>query len=137
VVRLLWDRFYVGNDEWRQRVTELLIGCQAVVMFLGRMNGNDGLAWEVDQVFRTAAAEKIVLVVLPLDREEVLTRWERYRERTRGLLPAYQGGEGSSREPNRSPRPNCNGWSTNLKTGAPRRAGGQQASWGIWARLLR
>ncbi len=86
-------RFYVSNDDWHRHVTELLVGCQAVVMFLGRINGNDGLAWEVDQVFRTAAPEKLVLIVPPLREEELRARWDLYRQRTRGRLPAHQGGE--------------------------------------------
>ena len=37
--------------------------------------------------------EKLVLLVPPLGEAEVRARWEMYRERTRGRLPPYQGGE--------------------------------------------
>jgi hypothetical protein len=86
-------RFYVSHHDWQQRVTEVLIGCRSVVMVLGKIKGNDGLAWEVDQVFRTAAPEKIVLLVPPLDESEVRLRWEGYRARIPGRLPPYQGSE--------------------------------------------
>jgi hypothetical protein len=62
-------------------------------MVLGEIKGDDGLAWEADQLFRMAAPEKLVLVVPPVKEEEVRERWENYRQRSRGRLPPYLGGE--------------------------------------------
>ncbi len=87
------SRLWVGHDDWQQQIDELLAGCRYVVMILGMPKGEDGLAWEVRKVFSLATPQKLVLVVPPLDEEEIKRRWQRYRELSKGKLPPYKGGE--------------------------------------------
>jgi hypothetical protein len=89
-------RLWVSNEEWKEQVEELLSRCRRVVMFLGDIKGNDGLAWEVEKIFGLSAPEKIVLIVPPISEDAVQARWQKYRERSHGRLPAYEGGEATA-----------------------------------------
>ena len=86
-------RLWLSNEEWRSRVSELLSRCVRVVMILGDIKGEDGLAWEVDAIFRLTEPAKVILIVPPVPENAVRTRWEKYRARSYGRLPPYQGRE--------------------------------------------
>jgi hypothetical protein len=87
------SREWVSHDQWRARVGELLGKCHRVVMVLGEVKGEDGLAWEARQLFSLDNPEKIIIVVPPIREHEIRKRWERFRELSLGKMPPHQGGE--------------------------------------------
>jgi hypothetical protein len=86
-------RTYVGDDEWRVRVEEYLLRSGLVVMVMGRINGENGLAWELRNVLTFVPPERVVFVVPPVEEVEARSRWTDFHDRSGGRLPAYQGGE--------------------------------------------
>jgi hypothetical protein len=86
-------RTWVNHDEWQPRVTEYLRSCGLVVMMVGKIKGEDGLAWELKHVLDMVTPEKIILVVPPIVESEVCSRWAAFHERAGGRLPPYEGGE--------------------------------------------
>lgn len=87
-------RLWVDHHHWQQKVTELLRGCEAVVMIMGAIKGKDGLAWEIETVCKLGLQEKLILVVPPLKNEDLVkSRWQSYRRLTPGRMPTDQGGE--------------------------------------------
>jgi hypothetical protein len=53
----------------------------------------DGLTWEVRQVFGMRDLRKVILLMPPVNELEAQARWEQYRTLSEYRLPAYQGGE--------------------------------------------
>jgi hypothetical protein len=90
-------RMWVNHLEWQEKVEELLHRCHFVVMIVGELKGKDGLAWEVLRLLSLHDRGKIILLAPPLAEEEVERRWLVYHEVSRGLIPAYQGGEVAAR----------------------------------------
>jgi hypothetical protein len=66
-------REYVTNDEWLARVTELVAECHRVVVIVGR---TEGLSLEYASLARAQAWPKVVLILPPVQRAELLARWE-------------------------------------------------------------
>lgn len=60
-------RMYVGDQGWRERVTEILKGAALVMM---QMGNTEGLAWEVSACIEHVEPRRLVLVV-PRDQREV------------------------------------------------------------------
>jgi hypothetical protein len=53
----------------------------------------DGLTWEVRQVFAMRDLWKVILLMPPVSEPEAQSRWEQYRILSGHRLPPYQGGE--------------------------------------------
>jgi hypothetical protein len=86
-------RMYVGNDEWQAKIEEYLPRAGRIVMILGRIEGEVGLAWELRNIWATVAPERVVFVVPPVDEIEAKTRWAALVARSEGRVPPYEGGE--------------------------------------------
>lgn len=86
-------RTWVAHAEWQARVAHYLQRCRFVVMIVGTIKGEDGLAWELRQVLDRVPPEKIIFVVPPVEESEVWSRWTAFHERSSGRLPRYEGGE--------------------------------------------
>jgi hypothetical protein len=85
-------RTWVGDDAWQAKVTDYLRQCGLVVLFMGRIGGGKGLAWELRTVLDTVPPEKVIFVLPPVGEDEARTRWESFREHSGGLLPPYEPG---------------------------------------------
>ncbi len=83
-------RLWLKDERWQKGVHILLEECQYVVMVLGRAHGQDGLAWEIEQIKDLDLLSKLVLVVPPVSEEEAEARWGRYNELLDGRLPPYE-----------------------------------------------
>jgi hypothetical protein len=90
-------RLWITEDRWQGRVEELLRSCRFVVMIVGEIKGEDGLAWEVGRLLALQEPEKIVLVVPPVDEWVVKRRWQVYHRMSGGRIPPYMGGEVAAR----------------------------------------
>jgi hypothetical protein len=90
-------RLWVPDHSWQARVEELLHGCRLVVMIVGEIKGEDGLAWEVGRLLSMEEPEKVVLVVPPIDEWVVKRRWQVYHRMSGGRIPPYMGGEVAAR----------------------------------------
>ncbi len=86
-------RTYVGDDEWQAQIEEYLKRARRVVMILGRIEGEGGLAWELRKIWETVPPERVVFVVPPVDEEEARARWTALVDRSDGRVPSYEGGE--------------------------------------------
>lgn len=53
-------RFYFSDDEWKERVGEIMASARFVLL---RVGGSRGLAWELARAVRTLSPEKLLLVV--------------------------------------------------------------------------
>jgi hypothetical protein len=90
-------RAYLSDEEWKQWVADFLEWSQLVVMLLGSpvvgRREADGLTWEILRVYRSAAPQKIILLIPPnLSDEEVRSRWGLYSRLVGGRFPLYQPG---------------------------------------------
>jgi hypothetical protein len=105
-------RFWVPDDKWKAVIRDLLAEAQYVLMILGNLAAlrrrvpavppdprpagpppEDGLTWEVRQVFALPDLRKLILLMPPVNELEAQSRWEQYRVLSGHRLPAYQGGE--------------------------------------------
>jgi hypothetical protein len=86
-------RVWISHSHWKVAVDELIQESQFVVMILGKVRGEDGLAWEVRRLFALDDPSKVVLIVPPVLEPEVQSRWDRYRALSGGRMPEYRGGE--------------------------------------------
>jgi hypothetical protein len=86
-------RFWVSDSEWHARVDELIRRSRRVVMVVGDIKGEDGLAWEARRLLNLEAAEKVLFIFPPLPNEVASRRWEVYRMLSEGRLPAFRGDE--------------------------------------------
>jgi hypothetical protein len=62
-------------------------------MIMGSIKGEDGLNWELMNLLDRLPPEKILFVMPPVKDEEARARWQSFQERSRGMLPPYQGCE--------------------------------------------
>jgi hypothetical protein len=62
-------------------------------MILGEIKGEDGLAWEIRRMCTLQSPEKVIIIVPPIEEDDVRRRWQRYCEVTEGKIPPYEGGE--------------------------------------------
>jgi hypothetical protein len=67
-------RDYVAGDKWRERIREFVSAAAAVILVLGRTRG---LEWEMRTIAELGSVEKLVIVVPPVARRDLLPRWER------------------------------------------------------------
>src|SRR5205085_2876342 len=74
-------------------VTDYLRDCGLVVMFMGQIRSENGLAWELKSVLDGVSAEKIIFVLPPVEDAEARSRWESFRNLSHGLLPPFEGHE--------------------------------------------
>ena len=65
-------RMHLGDDEWKAVISEQIAEAKAVVITIGR---TPGLAWEIAHIVHAGHLNKTVLVVPPVDPEEILLRW--------------------------------------------------------------
>ncbi len=108
-------RFWVSEDKWKAVVRELLNEAQYILMVMGNLAAlraggrvsqpdaqmavptgtpvEDGLTWEVRQVFALHDLQRVILLMPPVDESEAQSRWEQYRCLSGHRLPGYQGGE--------------------------------------------
>ncbi len=110
-------RFWVADDKWKLVVQELLRECQYVIMIMGNLDTlrkqgpgaqpgpllpppapggapvEDGLTWEVRQLFGLREIQKVILLMPPVEEQEAAHRWEQYRALSNYRVPPYQGGE--------------------------------------------
>jgi hypothetical protein len=85
------SRAWISNSDWQKRVQDLLEWSRFVVMVLGDPQGQDGLAWEIQQVFSLRSPQKLILVVpVQLDEGVILGRWRKYDALAGGRMPPYQ-----------------------------------------------
>jgi hypothetical protein len=87
------SRFWVPDALWQNVIDELLSESQLIVMIMGEVHGEDGLAWEARRIFEMGQNDKLVLVMPPLEEDTARQRWDTFRTLCQDLLPAYQGGE--------------------------------------------
>jgi hypothetical protein len=85
-------RTWVGDDAWQEKVTDYLRHCGLVVLFMGRIGGGKGLAWELRTVLDAVPPDKVIFVMPPVGEGEAPARWESFREHSGGLLPPYEPG---------------------------------------------
>jgi hypothetical protein len=80
-------RFQFDNDDWQQRVLELLSGARLVLIRAGK---SDGLLWEIQAVVRLVEPEKVLLLI-PWGRRS----YHQFRSTIGGVfpsgLPTYAG----------------------------------------------
>jgi hypothetical protein len=69
-------RQYVAKD-WHGEVGDLIRDCRFIVVILGR---TDGLGWELRELIRQRVLHKVILVLPPVEAEELRRRWERFSE---------------------------------------------------------
>ncbi len=65
-------RVHLGDDEWKAVISEQMAEAKAVVITIGR---TPGLAWEISHIVQSGHLDKTVLVVPPVDPEEIQLRW--------------------------------------------------------------
>src|SRR6266446_4260896 len=75
-------RTWVRHDAWQERVTEYLRECGLVVMVMGLIRGEEGLAWELRQVLDRVPPEKIIFVMPPVIEDEAQQRWQSFVARS-------------------------------------------------------
>ena len=68
-------RLFVRRD-WESTVADLLQRCRVVLVALGR---TEGLAWELREIVNQGAEKKLIVVVPPLAKEEIDSRWSVFR----------------------------------------------------------
>jgi hypothetical protein len=85
-------RMYVTHQEWRQRVDDLLARCQVVVMIIGEIKGEDGVAWEFRRLLEVQPLKKVLLVFPPLPEEILEARWVEYMRLGGDRMPPYKPG---------------------------------------------
>jgi hypothetical protein len=81
-------REYVTNDDWLARVVELAAESQRIVVIVGK---SEGLSLEYASLARAEAWSKVVLILPPLERSELLARWAvlaQFDSRIRSNAPA-------------------------------------------------
>jgi hypothetical protein len=78
----------VTNDDWLARVVELAAESQRIVVIVGK---SEGLSVEYASLARAEAWSKVVLILPPLERSELLARWAvlaQFDSRIRSNAPA-------------------------------------------------
>jgi hypothetical protein len=79
-------RDYVDDSTWQQKVIELM---QAAAMIVVVAGSTQGLAWEIDTIARLGLLWKLVLVLPPVDMQELQSRWQALASyATSNALPA-------------------------------------------------
>jgi hypothetical protein len=86
-------RFWIRHDRWQEVVDHLLDASQLIVMVMGDIRGEDGLAWEVRRIFASEDPTKVVLFMPPIAEDQAALRWQKYGRLSEGKLPPYRGGE--------------------------------------------
>lgn len=66
-------RDYMTDSSWREKVTELMQRASMIVAIAG---GTQGLAWEIDTIVRLGLVSKFVLLLPPVDMQELEARWQ-------------------------------------------------------------
>jgi hypothetical protein len=85
-------RHYIDRTgDWQQQVRDYLGRCRVVVMVMGDLK-REGLAWEVNELFRIERPSKVIFVAPQLPDGEVKARWNMYAERSGSRLPPYEDG---------------------------------------------
>jgi hypothetical protein len=85
-------RLWVSNAQWRNRVEELIDESQLIVVIVGAIKGEDGLAWELGKVFSIGKPGKLIIVAPPLRAEQVEECWNACGNHSHGKLPSYKKG---------------------------------------------
>lgn len=86
-------RVWLSDEQWQAYVLDMLEWSQRVIMILGSPLQHPGLEWEIKQVFRLLAPQKLLLVIPPhLGEETVRSRWQQYVSLAHGRMPPYQEG---------------------------------------------
>jgi hypothetical protein len=69
-------REYLGEDHWQSEVEERIEEAQeAITLVLGR---TIGLVWELQAIKRLGAADRLLLIIPPVDHDEEDQRWETF-----------------------------------------------------------
>jgi|GEM_PF-6066899 len=85
-------RMWVEDADWRDVVRGFMPRARMVVLLLGRIRGENGLAWEWAQLQAIAPPEQLLLVMPPVAAAEARERWAGFEQRAAGRLPAYREG---------------------------------------------
>jgi len=86
-------RTWVSHARWQERVKADMGECGLAVMIMGSIKGEEGLSWELTNLLDRLPPEKILFVMPPVKDEEARARWQSFQERSRGMLPPFQGCE--------------------------------------------
>jgi hypothetical protein len=82
-------RLWLDNNAWQNGIHILLEECQYIVMVMGRIRGNDGLAWELEQIKHLGLLSKLILIVPAVSEREAEQRWNAYGALLDAQLPPY------------------------------------------------
>lgn len=81
-------RFYTTDDNWHQKVTELVSAAKYIVWVTG---ATKGLAWELSFILRSFPTQKLIVVahpqLLPLPESQRQEEWARFLEVLGALFP--------------------------------------------------
>ena len=66
-------RMYVPHDRWKEEVVESIRSSQLIIVQLG---ATSGLSWEIEQLFRLGAMDKVVIALPPQSEDELWLRWQ-------------------------------------------------------------
>lgn len=66
-------RVHLHDDEWRSVISEQIDHAKAIAVTIGR---TPGLAWELTHIVQSGHLGKTVLVVPPVDADEIRNRWK-------------------------------------------------------------
>ncbi len=86
-------RRWVVDDSWQERVQRDVERSAYVIMIMGDLDNHPGTAWEWEELTTRGMLKKVILLMPPISAEDARTRWTQYQSSSRGLLPAFQGGE--------------------------------------------
>ena len=90
-------REYISDDSWKSAVDQWLQQAKFVVMVIGSVSDENGLAWELGRVLALGKLQKIILVMPPVPLGSEAThsreRWNQYNLFLGGVLPRYKGDE--------------------------------------------
>lgn len=86
-------REYISNDAWQNTVKQFIGEARLIVMVMGSLSANAGLAWELSCVRKYGVLRKLLLVIPPGEDTTAARRWKQYRAFFKGRLPPYAGGE--------------------------------------------
>ncbi|MDQ3765288.1 MAG: succinylglutamate desuccinylase/aspartoacylase family protein [Actinomycetota bacterium] len=73
-------RDYVSDEQWQQKVEQLMLSASIIVLVLGR---TEGLAWELKKIIELDLIRKLVVLFPPIQlgvSGDLLARWDALRE---------------------------------------------------------
>ena len=94
-------REYVRSEQWLTRVNELVAECQRVVVIVGR---TEGLSLECASLAHAPTWPKVVLILPPVERAELLARWQVFAQLPAGAAEPPVGALAATFTPSAEPR---------------------------------